>query len=92
MDIGIIVKYVGGVVAGFLALVMILRLGKKAWEFIKGTGAVSVWAIIGDILILLLMFGFVYIAINYKDLEGLSQSWGQKAINAANDIVQNVSK
>lgn len=92
MNISNIVQYVGGVVAGFLALVMILRLGKKAWEFIKGTGAVSVWAIIGDILILLLMLGFVYIAINYKDLEGLSQSWGQKAINAANDIVQNVSK
>lgn len=76
---------IGAAVAGFIAVMLMFRLAKNAWEYIKGQGSSSIWKILMDVAIMALMIGFVYIAMNPEALGQTAQNVGQQAIDIASD-------
>lgn len=85
-----LVGYGAGVAGGIVALFLIFSIAKDGFKFAKGEGSVSIWQILGKIIFLILLIGFIFLAVNYKTLGQKSQDVGNKAINTINTEVGNV--
>lgn len=79
-----LVGYGAGVAGGIIALFLIISIAKDGFKFAKGEGSVSIWQILGKIVFLILLIGFVFLAVNYKTLGDNAQKIGNKAINTIN--------
>ena len=85
-----LVEKAAALIAAFIAIVLIFRIGKKAWTYIKGSGEASIWSIIADVLVLLLMIGIVYVAMNYKNLGNKAANVANQAINIIEDTANDI--
>lgn len=85
-----LVGYGAGVAGGIVALFLIISIAKDGFEFAKGQGAVSIWKILGKIIFLILLIGFIFLAVNYSTLGDQAQNIGNKAINTINSEAGNV--
>ena len=82
---GFIDKVVGwsaGLGGGLVAVFLIVSLVKDGIQFAKGQGSVSIWAILGKALFLILIIGLIFLALNYSTLGNTAKNIGDKGINS----------
>ena len=82
-----IVKTVAGWGAGILAAILIATVVKEGLQYIKGSGSVSLWSILGKVIILVLMLGFILLTSDYgKNYGPFANLWGQKVVNTTSEL------
>ncbi len=76
-----IVGWAAGLGGGLVAIFLIVSLVKDGIQFAKGQGSVSIWAILGKALFLILIIGLIFLALNYTTLGNAAKNIGNKGIN-----------
>jgi C4-dicarboxylate transporter len=85
-----IIRWVGGIGCGIVALMLIISLIKDGIGIAKGSGDSSILKIAGKILFLIVIIGLIGIAMAYNDIAGIGANAGGKALNVVNTEMQNL--
>jgi len=74
-----IVKWVGGIGGGIVAIFLIVGLVKDGIALGKGSGDASIFKILTKVLFLVIVLGLIGLAINYGNLTDMGENIGNKA-------------
>lgn len=88
--IGNVVKWVGGIGGGLVAIALIISLVKDALDMAKGGGNASPVKIVGKALLLVLVLGLIGVAMNYDDLTSKGQTAGNLIVNEAENATKKI--
>lgn len=86
---GSILSWVAGIGGALVATFMIISIIKDAFQFVKGSGQVSIVGLISKVLILVLMIGLIVMA-STGGFQTLATTLSTKGTNLINDTVQDI--
>ncbi len=75
-----IVKWAAGFGGGIIAVILIIAIIKEGLTYAKGNGG-SLWSLVGKVLVLILMIGLIFLAMNYSKLGQSAQKVGEGALD-----------
>lgn len=88
---GSILSWVAGIGGALVATFMIISIIKDAFQFVKGSGQVSIVGLISKVLILVLMIGLIAIAATPNGLfTQLGNTLATKGTNLINNTVKDI--
>lgn len=79
--VGNVVKWVGGIGGGLVAIALIISLVKDAIDMSKGGGNASPVKIVGKALLLVLVLGLIGLATQYDNLTSKGKTVGNIIVN-----------
>lgn len=82
---------VGTVAVSIVSILIIISIVKDVWNYVKGQGSTSAFAIIGKIIFLILMIGLI-ILIQGKKFNTMATGVGQGAMNKVNSVANDILK
>lgn len=85
-----VIRWVGGIGCGIVALMLIISLIKDGIGIAKGSGDSSILKIAGKIIFLIVIIGLIAIAMNYNQIAGIGENIGNKALNVVNQEMPNL--
>lgn len=78
--------------AGIIAAILIATVVKEGLQYIKGSGSVSLWGILGKVLILIFMLGIILLASNWKtNFKPLGENLGTNTLNITSNLINEVT-
>lgn len=88
--VGNVVKWVGGIGGGLVAIALIISLVKDALDMAKGGGNASPVKIVGKALVLILVLGLIGLAMSYDNLQSKGETAGNLIVNEAENQAKNI--
>ncbi len=78
--------------AGIIAAILIATVVKEGLQYIKGSGSVSLWGILGKVLILIFMLGIILLASNWKtNFKPLGEGLGKNTLDITGNLINEVT-
>ena len=70
-----------------IAIAVVVGLAIFGWNYTRGESKINVWAALGKLAVVLLIAGFILMAINWRNFLDFAQQFTQRGF----DVFQNVS-
>ena len=92
MDLSKLVSWFAGICAAIIALFLLYGIMKDGIELAKGSGSGSIWKIVGKVLTLVIMIGFIWVVANGYSRTGTLGSAGETIGNKLTTVTNGVAQ